>query len=88
VASTTVIPSTTVSNTARVISLKKAPEQWSVSKLPLLEGQTTFIMYCFIFMNDSVIRYPFSSGFIPGEKQADELLSVCIRNRKPVTKVS
>ena len=50
VASTTVTPNATVSNTTRVISFKKAPEQWSVSHLPLLEGQTSFIMYRFIFI--------------------------------------
>jgi hypothetical protein len=50
VASTTVTPSTTVSNAARVISFKKAPEQWSVSKLPLLEGETILAIWWVIFI--------------------------------------
>jgi hypothetical protein len=37
VARTTITPSMAVSNTDRLISLEKAPEQWSVRKLPLLE---------------------------------------------------
>ena len=37
VARTTITPSMAVSNTDRLISLEKVPEQWSVRKLPLLE---------------------------------------------------
>ena len=44
VARTTITPRITVSNMDRLMSLEKAPEQWSVSKLPLLEGQTSFAM--------------------------------------------
>jgi hypothetical protein len=50
VARTTAPPSTTASNAARPMWFKKAPEQWSVSKLPLLEGQINFTMLLFIFI--------------------------------------
>jgi hypothetical protein len=40
VASTTVIPSATVSSAARVNCFTKAPEPWSASKLLLLDEQT------------------------------------------------
>jgi hypothetical protein len=50
VASTTVTPSTTASNADCVICFKKTPEQWSVSKLSLLERQTSLTMCVFIFI--------------------------------------
>jgi hypothetical protein len=50
VTSTTIIPSMTVSNAHRLISFKKAPEQWSVSKLPPLERYADFTMYRFILI--------------------------------------
>ena len=50
VTSTTITPSMTVSNAHRLISFKKAPEQWSVSKLPPLERYADFTMYRFIFI--------------------------------------
>ena len=50
VARTTITPSITVSNTDRLIWLEKAPEQWSVRKQPLLEGQTSFATCRLIFI--------------------------------------
>jgi hypothetical protein len=50
VESTTVIPSTTVSNAARVISFKNTPEQRTLTQLPLLNGLASFIMCRLIFI--------------------------------------
>jgi hypothetical protein len=44
VVKTTAIPSTPANNAARPMWFKKAPEQWSVSNLPLLEGQINCAM--------------------------------------------
>jgi hypothetical protein len=49
-ARTTIAASATASNPARSMRFTKTPEQWSGSKVPLLEGHAVFIKHLFIFI--------------------------------------
>jgi hypothetical protein len=50
VARTTIAASATASNPARSMRFTETQEQWSGSKVPLLEGLAVFTKYLFIFI--------------------------------------
>jgi len=79
VARTTATPSTTASNAAR----PKAPAQWSVSQLPLLEDSLTLLCVDLFSFTGSVMNYQFAPVFIPGPQKAADSISVRISKRRP-----